>query len=80
MRPSINEARLGTNAANQLMTPEGAAGLMDNALAREATIGRYNMGYNGINNFLTYGNPARWANRYPGLYNAMNAQQQGQPQ
>jgi hypothetical protein len=68
--------RVGERVTNAMMTPEGAAGLMENALAREATIGRYRMGYDGIRNVLTYGNPARWANRYPTLYNAMGAEEQ----
>ena len=69
----------GNQVTNAMMTPEGAAGLMENALTREQTIARYNQVYGLGRNVATYINPARWANRYPTLYNAMNAQEQ-QPQ
>ena len=71
---------LGNRAVQGLSTTQGTAKMVENAMAMERMKELSGMGYAGVRNFLTYGNPARWANRYPGLYNAMNAQQQGQPQ
>lgn len=71
---------LGNKAVQGLSSTQGAAKMVENAMAVERMKELSGMGYAGVRNFLTYGNPARWANRYPALYNAMGAQQGQQPQ